>query len=212
MLNLNCKGVIKMKCIDIKRIKARLLLIHNKRFKLGLVASIILVVVILISGPGLNQWSQINSKGMPEYFLDKQQFNTAEGARKYIKDLPFIEPPYLIAGYNLKEITYTKSKEMSFSVDFSYEDRSYNTLNIVYTLKGSSNNYERTPFNPNCIKVDTGAGFSQPKGVKITKDNHLLCVINKPFDNLNLLVFLLLYFSIIEHELPLPPAIFASIL
>lgn len=168
-----------MKCMDIKKIKTRLLLIHYKRLKLGLVAIILLVVVLLISGPSLNQWSRVNSKGLPQYILDQQQFNTVDGARKYIKDVPFIEPTYVISGYNLKEITYTKTKEMSFSVDFSYVDRSYNTLNIVYTLKGSSNNYERTPFNPNCIKVDTGVGYSQPKGVQITKDNHLTELTDK---------------------------------
>ncbi|MDP4091302.1 MAG: zf-HC2 domain-containing protein [Bacillota bacterium] len=135
-------------------------------------AAVTFIVLFLVGGESLVQLLQNSVKGHPAFMLDYKVFKNIKEAQDYVTEIPFVPPAYVPDGYKLKEIEYTKNKDMSISLQFSYESENYNEIVINYTLKGEEDIYGDTVIiNPEDIKVETDSGYSPPKGVKISREN-----------------------------------------
>lgn len=157
-----------MKCINSRKNKSHL----KKQFIIGIPIVTLLFSLIIIND-GCTKNNSKESAALPAYILEQRTFNSVDAAQKYVKGIPVISPVSIPEGFKLSKIMYTKNKDSSTEISFTYEDKKFNELDIDYTLNEDLNEqYKLQHLNIDFLKVDTSVGYSQPKGVTVTKKNH----------------------------------------
>lgn len=152
--------------------------IFSNKFKLGKLVAVIVCIVLLINSSYISSYFD-NSKGLPAYISEQKKFSSIKEAQQQINVIPIV-PPKVNNDFKLRDIIFTKKLDQNISINFSYEDNKFNTLIVVYTRKGNKEEYNQSNLiNPNFIKVKTSTVNSTPKGVVITKDNHLTPLTQK---------------------------------
>lgn len=140
-------------------------LYNNSPIKMGITAVALLFILIALKSNYITN----HLKGLPAYIVEQRTFSSINKAQKYIKDFPFTPPKSIPKEFSISKIVYTKNKDSSAEVDFVYTDKNYNELNIRYT----DYSYKPSSLNEEYLQVETSTVYSQPKGVTITKENHL---------------------------------------